>query len=385
MGKRQFANWYIFLSLLIAFAIGVLGFVIIIKNPSFKETWDNSVYTENTVLFFFCVYFLFFLLYLAYLLQIILHESGHLIGGLLSGYGFVSFRIKNLVLVKDSGIFKLKKFSVAGTGGQCLMMPPEVDGNKYPYKIFIAGGVGMNLLFSMIALGVCVYIDFFFWLKIFCLLFSIVGIYIALTNGIPMKIGGVVNDGYLYCSLDKNKLACQSFMLQLKVNGLQTQGVRLRELPSDWFILPQEADLGDSLLAAVRMLEYSRFLDQMDFEGAKYCLDKMKPYYNRLIPLFQKELDCELLFMEIINDCRECEIARLFTPELSKYVKRYSKYMLSKKRLQFTYTLKVLKDYSNANKILAEAIQMEKYYPVKGDAESELAIMQYLKILETKE
>lgn len=89
--------------------------------------------------------------------------------------------------------------------------------------------------------------------------------------------------------------------------------------------------------------------------------------------------------MEIINDCRECEIARLFTPELSKYVKRYSKYMLSKKRLQFTYTLKVLKDYSNANKILAEAIQMEKYYPVKGDAESELAIMQYLKILETKE
>lgn len=116
------------------------------------------------------------------------------------------------------------------------------------------------------------------------------GIYIALTNGIPMKIGGVVNDGYLYCSLDKNKLACQSFMLQLKVNGLQTQGVRLRDLPSDWFILPQEADLGDSLLAAVRMLKYSRFLDQMDFEGAKYCLDKMKPYYNRLIPLFQKEL-----------------------------------------------------------------------------------------------
>ncbi len=61
----------------------------------------------------------------AFILQIVLHEGGHLLFGLLSGYRFVSFRIFNWTLIRQEGKFRLKRFGIAGTGGQCLMLPPR--------------------------------------------------------------------------------------------------------------------------------------------------------------------------------------------------------------------------------------------------------------------
>lgn len=65
-------------------------------------------------------------MYLAFFLQIIVHEAGHLAFGLLSGYAFSSFRIMDFMWIKEDGKLRLKKFSLAGTGGQCLMEPPEM-------------------------------------------------------------------------------------------------------------------------------------------------------------------------------------------------------------------------------------------------------------------
>ena len=57
-------------------------------------------------------------LILAVFVQIILHEGGHLIFGLATGYRFVSFRVGSLTLIKEGGKFRFKRFSISGTGGQ---------------------------------------------------------------------------------------------------------------------------------------------------------------------------------------------------------------------------------------------------------------------------
>lgn len=56
-------------------------------------------------------------LYAAFFLQIIIHEAGHLIFGLLSGYRFCSFRIGSLMWIKKEGKLQLKRYSIAGTAG----------------------------------------------------------------------------------------------------------------------------------------------------------------------------------------------------------------------------------------------------------------------------
>ena len=63
---------------------------------------------------------------------VIIHEAGHLVCGLLSGYRFVSFRIFNFTIIKIDGKLRVRKYSIAGTGGQCLLTPPSLPLEKIP-------------------------------------------------------------------------------------------------------------------------------------------------------------------------------------------------------------------------------------------------------------
>ena len=77
---------------------------------------------------------------------IITHEAGHLVCGLLSGYKFVSFRIGSLIFVKQEDKILRKKFSIPGTGGQCLLDPPDKDEDGgYPAVLYNLGGGLSNL------------------------------------------------------------------------------------------------------------------------------------------------------------------------------------------------------------------------------------------------
>lgn len=84
----------------------------------------------------------------AVFIQTIFHEAGHLVAGLLSGYRFSSFRIGNFMLVKENEKMKCKRLSLAGTGGQCLMIPPDMIDGKIPFVLYNLGGSLMNLVMA---------------------------------------------------------------------------------------------------------------------------------------------------------------------------------------------------------------------------------------------
>lgn len=77
---------------------------------------------------------------------IILHETGHLVCGLLSGYKFVSFRIYSLTFIKMDGRLRVRRYSIAGTGGQCLLTPPDLPLKKIPTGWYNFGGVLFNII-----------------------------------------------------------------------------------------------------------------------------------------------------------------------------------------------------------------------------------------------
>ena len=83
-------------------------------------------------------------------LFIIIHEAGHLVMGLLTGYKYLSFRVGSIVLQKTEQGMKFKKYSIAGTGGQCLMIPPDMENPEdVPYFWYNFGNLfcGFPLLF----------------------------------------------------------------------------------------------------------------------------------------------------------------------------------------------------------------------------------------------
>ena len=80
------------------------------------------------------------------LLQFIIHEAGHLVFGLLSGYRFASFRIGNLMLIRQNGRIRLRRLSLPGTGGQCLLIPPDLKNGRLPVVCYLMGNAILNLV-----------------------------------------------------------------------------------------------------------------------------------------------------------------------------------------------------------------------------------------------
>ena len=151
-----------------------------------------------------------------FILQVIIHEAGHLVFGLLSGYKFISFRVFDFKIIKDeNGKLKIRFERLAGTGGQCLMRAPEYVEGKFKYKLYLLGGVTFNLVFSIV-----------FWLVLpsyYTLLFALIGFALAFLNLIPMGF----NDGMTFYHASKDETTRFVLYLQLEYVYYQSIGKNL--------------------------------------------------------------------------------------------------------------------------------------------------------------
>ena len=153
---------------------------------------------------------------IAFILHIIVHEAGHLVFGLLSGYKFISFRVFDFKIIKDvNGKLTIRFERLAGTGGQCLMRAPEYVNRKFKYKLYLLGGVIFNIVFSIV-----------FWLILpsyYTLLFALIGFALAFLNLIPMGF----NDGMTFYHASKDETTRFVLYLQLEYVYYQSIGKNL--------------------------------------------------------------------------------------------------------------------------------------------------------------
>lgn len=318
---------------------------------------------------------LFFML--AVFLQIILHEGGHLIFGLATGYQFVSFRILSLTFIRENGRFRIKRFSIAGTGGQCLLSPPDLPVEQLPYFWYNAGGVLVNILTAILALVLWLFFDSFI-ANIFLFFFFFSGVFLGILNGVPMKIGGITNDGYNIQLIRKDLNSRLRLAHCLAINAEVQKGKRSAEMPAGWFPDNEVMDYSDILQIAERINYASRRMDQHDFETAYTCFEGLMLHSGEMPELYAKEVACELLFLELAGACREEEIERLYTTELQKYVEQYKKVMSAKLRLLCALALFKDKDRSEAEAIYQELVLRKDNYLMQGEVASDLDIMRKL-------
>lgn len=311
------------------------------------------------------------------MITMVLHEAGHLICGLLSGYEFVSFRVGKFMIMSENGKFVMKKFNLAGTGGQCLMMPNEDDYEKTPYILYNLGGVLMNALIGIVSLIIYIIFDANKYIDVTLICMMTTNILVFIMNGIPMKISGIANDGYNIISMKKDKLNRYCFFIQLKVNGLMHKGVRAREMPTEWFKIDTDIDYSNPLATSIKCIEANYYHDKLEFDKAKECYEFLLNYSPKIVKLYENEIKCELLFYEIIGDRDEEKIKELYTKELKSYIKA-SKSHITKARLMYAYSLIIEKDTKKADKMLKEIKKCEKTYPNKAEIENELEIVQFI-------
>ncbi len=353
---------------LIGFVCGI-AFVKYIRIPENNVTLYEALFYLCGLLLGMCV---------AIIAQLILHEAGHLIFGLLSGYRFSSFRLFNLILVNENGKLKLKRLEIAGTGGQCLMVPPDLKDGKIPFVFYNLGGALMNLIAGVIF--ICMYfllrdIQLFSAVMLLC---AVVGFVFAITNGVPMRTNTVDNDGYNTLALARSKDAMRAFWIQLKVSEKISKDVRLKDMPEEWFAVPSDEAMQNSMIAVLGVFACSRLMDQQQFEKANELMAHMFDADSNICGIHRNLLICDRIYIELITENRQEHLAELFSKEQKKFMRQMQNFP-SVLRTQYAYALLCEHDVAKAEQIKTQFQKCARVYPYPNEILSEKELMEIAK------
>lgn len=305
-----------------------------------------------------------------------LHEAGHLAAGLMSGYRFVSFRVFNLTFIRTGRRLRVKRFAVAGTGGQCLLSPPDGGAERMPTTLYNLGGVAMNALLAAAAGAGLLMVDGPA-LHTFLVMLLIVNCAVLLLNGLPLMVGGMGNDGYNALMLRRNPAARRALWAQLNTNALIQEGVRPRDMPVRLFELPATVDYANALEVSAPLTAASRLLDMERYAEAEALFDEVYAHRDKVMQLYVNETACELAYLALVRG--DTERARtLLTPKVRQYVESFRKVMTSKERLACAIALRLDGDRAAAEAIMQRVSDNRDSYLLQGEVASDLALMEAL-------
>ena len=312
--------------------------------------------------------------YAVFIFHIIIHEGGHLVFGLLSGYRFSSFRIFSFMWVKEGERVKFKRHSIAGTGGQCLMSPPDIQNREMPVVWYNLGGSLMNIIFSTVFLVCFFLLNSVSVLSGILLLLALLGYSLAILNGVPMRMGALDNDGYNAISLTKNAEAREAFWMQMKVIEETTKGVRLKDMPSEWFTVPTDEAMKNSMVAARGVFACNRLMDEERFAEADELMAHMLEIESGMVGLHRSILICDRIYVELIHQNRREVVEEKLTKNLQSFMKSM-KDTPSILRTQYAIALLYDGDQSKAETIKAQFEKRAKTYPYPHEIDSERDLM----------
>ena len=315
------------------------------------------------------------MLFLAMMVHVVIHEAGHLVFGLATGYQFSFFRIGSLMLLKQDGKITCKKFRIAGTAGQCMMEPPEPAGGTFPAVLYNMGGSILNLVAGAL---------FYFVYRLsggggaaglFWYMMSIMGLQYALSNSIPLHTATVNNDGYNILSLTRSPAAREAFRIRMKVSERLAKGVRLKDMPEEWFWVPSDQDMRNSMLAGIGVNTCCRLMDQHRFEEAGILAERLLQVGSGMAGIQRNSLTCNLIYLELIGENRTERLRQLYTPQRKQFMKkmRSSPEVL---RTEYVYALLTEQNIGKAQTILARFEKTARTYPYSSEIQAERELME---------
>ena len=309
--------------------------------------------------------------YVCYMLMVIAHEAGHLLAGLKSGYEFVSFRVQSLTLIRLNGKLQWKRYSLAGTGGQCLMKPPAWTEKGIPVQLYNWGGVMVNAALMILTLPLLFVVPLDTIGGMILMMFCVINAWGLISNGLPIVVG---NDADNALHLTKDMTAQHAFWAQMMGHALLTEGVALRDIPDDLYALPENADLTNALIAssAARQAQLPMYHRRFD-EADQAMADVLERADEGLHPIDRLVLLNERVWYELMHENRADILAALEDKQFKQYQKAMKTYP-SVIRVQYTAAL-ASGDSEAAAKLKQQMQTIAKSYPYQQEIEEENALI----------
>ena len=361
------------LGLLCGAALGVLIMWLLDDKQAVEDSSEAMNYGKLVLAIVMTLSFL----ALSIIIHIILHEAGHLIMGLLTGYKFLMFRAFHLTLVKTDEGLKWKRFFIQGTAGQCLLdLPEDQDMQQVPWFWYNAGGVLMNLLLSVIGILAISCFHLSVLPQSFFIILAFVGVAIALLNGIPLMAGGVSNDGNNILMLWRQPELRVIMAHSLQIVGMISRGKRLQEMPTEWFASNPVNTQSNYLDINARINHMSWLEDQGKLDEAREVAEEIMAIGKKLPLLFFNEVCGERVMLELLTTNRPEVVEQLWTKQLAQYTESNSKYSPIKNAILFTYELLYQHHAEQASPYKQHLLQHQHDYTMPGEALTALYLIE---------
>jgi len=336
------------------------------------DSADKLIADDNTGLELMVMGGLLFLAVLFMLVHIIIHEGGHMIMGLATGWKYLSFRVGNITLVKRDGKLQWKKTTVAGTGGQCLMIPPECEPTECPFFLYLLGGGLFNIITGGIAFGIGILTGG--TAQIILNVFAIMGFGSGLSNLFPAKISGTMNDGYqIFVEFPRNSEAKKYNYLLLSAHAILTEVESTKELPEkirNAILNADYSNLSDTGCANLYCYKATILQAEGRYEECREVYQNIADNPDTL-QIFKNEAKCELIYHEIMDGCDAEKIEALADKKQMDYIKATSLYP-SRRRLMYAYYLIYKNDKAKADEEYEALLKTAKSHPSKAEGAIEL-------------
>ena len=315
------------------------------------------------------------LCYPLYLLSIFLHELGHMVFGLLTGYSFSSFRVFNIMILNDNGKLVFKKMSISGTAGQCIMFPKD---NNTSFVLYNLGGVIFNIIFFIIAIGLTFIIKNNF-IKVLLFDFGIMNLYDIVTNGIPAK-SFINNDMCNIVELKNDKSSRDTFYNALHIQNEIVLGKRLKDISEKYIYKPREIKNSGDVDEMVFFC--NQLIDKHEFEKV---IKEIEGFinYEELNSVYRSMLINDLIYCYAVLN-KEIDKATSYKDEEVKMILNQMKKYPAVIRTNYAYALLIDGNVDEANKYLDSFNKIKKTYPYKTDIESESELIEIAKNIHNK-
>lgn len=250
------------------------------------------------------------------------------------------------------------------------MQPPAYNNGEYPCTFYLLGGVIINLMIGCLTIVICYFLGFeHMWVRIVTL-FGIINILFFLLNGIPLRMGGIANDGYDVLSIYKhNEFTKRSLWCTLEYAAMSAQGKTSKEMTDVLALTDLEealSHLDDKSGPGIASIIMNEMLLNEQYEDVMKLLDQLLEC-DDILALYEKEFAFEKWFFSILFDSTNDSIEQFLTKEMLAYTKQTESIIPSRARQLYGYYKLYKKDEAEAARYLALFEKQTHTYPMTGE------------------
>ena len=235
------------------------------------------------------------------LLALAFHELGHVVGGLLAGFRFISLVAGPLrVIATAQGVrFGLNRNPDQG-GGMATTLPMEDRNLQRRLLAAVGGGPLSNLLLALVAGDLAIYLlPAVPELGALAGMTGLASLAIFLATVSPYNSGGALSDGAQLLSLLRGGPQAELRDPNLEIQAISIQGVRPRDWPITTLVKAFiGCDQKDDDWAAAGLLAYYHALDSGDTAAAGRFLEQVLDSYSTYSPSMRYNLALEAAFYQ---------------------------------------------------------------------------------------